>query len=93
MDFETSETYTIEIPEQVLSWDNGTPHVFTIKPLTVQAFQLIAKAAKADQSLIPIFIVRETVIEPSLSVQQIKNMKVGLVNFLISEIKRVSGIT
>ena len=82
----------VEIPGNILAPVDGKLQRVKIKPLDVHTFQLIAKAAKDDHSLIPILIVKESVTDPLLNIIQIKSMKVGLVNFLISEIKRVSGI-
>ena len=89
---DTGETYMVEIPGNILAPVDGKLQRVKIKPLDVHTFQLIAKAAKDDHSLIPILIVKESVTDPLLNIIQIKSMKVGLVNFLISEIKRVSGI-
>ena len=86
------ETYTIKIPGEILAPVDDNPHQVTIRPLTVHSFQMIAKAAKDDHFLIPLLMVKEAVIEPELSIQEIRSMKVGLVNFLVSEIKRLSGI-
>lgn len=89
---DTQETYTIEIPGNILAPVDGALQKVNIKALDVHTFQLIAKAAKDDHSLIPLLMVKESVTDPILNINQIKRMKVGLVNFLINEIKQVSGI-
>lgn len=87
-----NEIYTIEIPGEILATVDNDLQQVKIRPLTVHSFQMIAKAAKDDHSLIPLLMVKESVVEPALNIQEIRSMKVGLVNFLISEIKRLSGI-
>lgn len=89
---DAKETYTIEIPGNILAPVDGALQRIIIKPLDVHTFQLIAKASRDDHSQIPLLIVKESVTDPALNINQIKGMKVGLVNFLINEIKRVSGI-
>jgi hypothetical protein len=89
---DAKETYMVEIPGNILAPVEGALQRVIIKPLDVNTFQLIAKAARDDHSLIPLLIIKESVIDPVLNINQIKGMKVGLVNFLIKEIKQVSGI-
>ncbi len=89
---DTDELISVRIPAEILKPKDGTLHEVTIKPLSVHSFQLIAKATKDDTSLIPLLIVKESVVVPSLDIQDIRSMKVGLVNFLIKEIKNISGI-
>ena len=87
-----NEISTIEIPGEILATENKNLQQVKIRPLTVHSFQMIAKAAKNDHFLVPLLMVKESVVEPALNIQEIRSMKVGLVNFLISEIKRISGI-
>ena len=87
-----NETYTVQIPSDILAPVGNAAQEVKIKPLTLQRFQLIAKAAKDDPALVPVLVIKESVTEPDLTIQNIHSMKVGLVNFLINEIKRLSGI-
>lgn len=87
-----NEISTIEIPGEILAAEDNHLQKVKIRPLSVHSFQMIAKAAKDDHSLIPLLMVKESVVEPALNIQEIRGMKVGLVNFLINEIKRLSGI-
>ncbi len=86
------EVFTVTIPANVLQPANGQLHQVQLKPLSVHTFQLIAKAAKDDHALVPLLIVKESVVNPALNINQIKTMKVGLVHFLIKEIKKISGL-
>lgn len=91
-----SAEYTVEIPPDILRPGqdaNGQQVSVQLKPLTIGAFQLIMKAAQEDPGLIPLLMVKETLVEPALSLGQIKQMHLGLVEYLVAHIRRISGMT
>jgi hypothetical protein len=98
-----SATFEIEVPAEVLhpaaaagraafagGAEGGTVR---LRPLTIGAFQLILKAAKSDPGLIPLLMIRESLAEPKLSLEQVKGMHLGLVNFLVAHIREISGLS
>ena len=95
-----SITYDIEVPPEVLNpgknqagSSNGQKSFVQIRPLSIGKFQLIMKAAREDAGLIPLLMVKESLVEPKLSLDQIKNAHLGLIDFLMMHISRVSGLT
>ncbi|UCH93945.1 MAG: hypothetical protein JSV88_27265 [Candidatus Aminicenantes bacterium] len=98
-----SITHDIEIPQDVLYPDgNGKANadqqktvnkMVKMKPLTVKDVQLIAKAAKDDEVLTSVLMIREAVVEPQLKQGVIAKMHSGLVRFLVDRINRISGLT
>jgi hypothetical protein len=64
-----------------------------LQPLTIGTFQLIMKAANQDAGLIPLLMIKESLVEPKLSLDQVRQMHLGLVNFLILHIRQISGLT
>jgi len=68
------------------------PKSIRIRPLTVGALAVISRAARDDASLAPLLMIRESMVEPALSVEQIRQIHVGLVHFLLGEINQVSGL-
>lgn len=64
-----------------------------LRPLTVGTFQLIMKAARDDPGLVPLLMIKESLAEPALSLEQVGRMHLGLVNFLIGHIREISGLT
>ncbi len=64
-----------------------------LRPLTIGTFQLIMKAARDDAGLIPLLMIKEALVEPSLSLEQVKQLHLGLVQFLIAHIREISGLT
>ena len=66
--------------------------VVQLRPLSIGTFQLIMKAARQDAGLIPILMIKESLIEPSLSAEQVKQLHLGMVSFLIDHIREISGL-
>ncbi len=90
-------TFEVAIPPAVLhpgsqSSETSSP-IVQIRPLTIGTFQLIMKAAKNDAGLIPLLMIKESLVQPALSLEQIKRLHLGLVNFLIGQIRQISGLT
>ena len=67
--------------------------VLQLRPLTIGTFQLVMKAAKQDAGLIPLLMIKESLVQPTLTLEQIKKLPLGLVNFLIDHIRQISGLT
>jgi len=88
--------YDIMVPPDILRpGDSGTENGLWVQlcPLTIGKFQLILKAARDDSSLIPLLMVKESLVEPTLSLEQVKKLPLGLVKFLIEHIRNLSGFT
>lgn len=90
--------FEVEVPAEVLRPAAGRPAlaaeggVVHLRPLTIGAFQLILKAARNDPGLIPLLMLRESLAEPRLSLDQVKGLHLGLVNFLVAQIREISGL-
>lgn len=90
-----SVNYDVVIPPELLhpgESDASSEMAVTLKPLTIGTFQLIMKAAKNDASLIPLLMIKESLIQPALTLEQVKKLPLGLVNFLIGHIREISGL-
>lgn len=64
-----------------------------IRPLSVGAMALISRAARDDASLVPLLMLKEALVEPALSIEQLRQLHVGLVHFLVGEVNRASGLS
>lgn len=93
--------FDITIPPEILYPGSGgtaevdsPPEAKTIRlrPLTIGTFQLIMKAARNDPGLIPLLMIKESLVQPKLSLEQARSMHLGLVNFLIAHIRQISGL-
>ena len=70
---------------------SGTTQVI-IRPLLLADLQRIAKAAPDSNELSSVLMVQLALVEPALSVDQVSRMHAGLVEFLLGEVNRVSGL-
>ena len=63
-----------------------------LRPLTVRDLQLISRAAKDSDSLAGALMVHTAVQEPALSLAQVNALPLGLMEFLLAEVNRASGL-
>jgi hypothetical protein len=86
-------SYDVVVPAHILRSDasSGAGKV-RLRPLKVATLALIAKATREDPSLIPLLMIKDALLEPALSLDQIRGMHVGLVHFLVAQINRISGL-
>lgn len=91
-------TYQVVVPPEIIrpgsrdAEENGKKVTVVLRPLNIGSFQLILKAAREDPGLIPILMIKESVIEPTLSLAQVRQMHLGMVDFLVGNIRRISGM-
>ena len=88
--------HDVEVPPAVLNPgqpdDGGAVRRVRLRPLKVATLALISKAAHEDASLVPLLIVKESLVEPALTFDQVRQLHAGLVQFLVAEINRISGL-
>lgn len=89
--------HTVEIPASLLDVGdqsaNGGGRTVRLRPLTIRDLSLIARAAKDSDALIGALMVQRALVEPELTVAQVGSLPVGLVQFLLGHVNRISGIT
>jgi hypothetical protein len=85
-----------QVPAEVLIPGAGTEGAsggrVKIRPLRMATLALIANAAAEDPSLVPLLMIKESLVEPALQLEQIRQMHAGLVHFLVARINAVSGL-
>ena len=84
-------THAVEVPARLLAPDAAAGAV-TLKPLTVADLQRIAQAAKTGRVLSSALMVHHALVAPKLSVEQVMAMPAGLLEFLLAEVNRLSGL-
>ena len=90
----SSLTFTVEVPASVLRPGGGEEGgTVEIRPLTVHDLQLVSRAARDSDSLLATLMVQRALVAPAMSVAQVSTLPVGLVQFLLHHVNRVSGIT
>lgn len=87
-------TFEVEVPAHILSAaaDRSGGRV-RLRPLNVRDLQLIARAAKDNDALTSALMVQTALDEPRLSVAQVNAMPVGLLQFLLEQVNRISGMS
>lgn len=89
-------TFEVPVPPEILRpGAQGTADALSVvrlRPLTIADLQLITRAAKEADALMATLMVQRALIEPALSVPQVAGLHVGLVEFLLSEVMRISGM-
>src|SRR5687767_15843814 len=71
---------------------NGHGRTMRLRPLTVRDLQLISRAAKENGELVATLMVHRALVEPAMTVPQVAGMHVGLLEFLLQQVNRISGI-
>ena len=82
----------VEIPARLFPEAPGDRRV-RLKPLTVRDLRLIARAAQANEDLSGALMVRQSLVEPELSLDELGALPAGLLQFLLREVNRISGIS
>jgi hypothetical protein len=53
---------------------------------------LISRASREDPALVPLLMIKEGLVEPAVTIEQARQMHVGLVHFLVGKINEASGL-
>lgn len=90
-------THDVELPAALVSGvaavvAGGSGRKVKLRPLTVRDLQRVTKAAKDDDKLLSVLLLKEALVEPTLSFEQVHALSAGLARFLIDEVNRISGL-
>ncbi len=93
-------SFTVQVPQDVLNPDaegNGSLEAHEgscvkLRPLTVADLQIISRAAKENDTLLGVLMVQKSLIEPALSVAEVSSLHLGLMQFLLAQVNRISGL-
>ncbi len=96
-------TYTVDVPAAVLrpggdgqgalGGNGGSGGQVTLRPLTVRDVQRVAQAAKEQRLVSGVLMVQQALVSPKLSVEQAGSLSAGLLQFLLDQVNRISGLT
>ncbi|WP_158770373.1 hypothetical protein [Paraglaciecola sp. L1A13] len=89
-----SQQHLVSIPDELLdaTSDSGAQQVL-LRPLTLNDVQLISKAAKEQGTLSSMLMVQRALVEPSMNIENVAKLPAGLVQFLLKEVNRISGLS
>jgi len=90
-------TFEVEVPEEILEPTQngngeGPARKVQLRPLTVNDLQLVSRAAKESDNLVATLMVQRALVEPEMSVAEATTMHVGLMQFLLRQVNRISAI-
>lgn len=83
--------YEVDVPPAFVDPARPAGRV-RLRPLTVADLQLITRAARDNGSLVGALMVKCAVEQPALTLSQINAMPIGLLEFLLAEVNRISGL-
>ena len=83
-------THDVELPAHLVGGGPGSK--VKLRPLTVRDLQRVTKAAKDDDKLLSVLLLKEALVEPVLSFEQVHGLSAGLARFLVDELNRISGL-
>lgn len=84
--------HEVTIPAALAGDAARAPGRVRLRPLTVADLQLITRAARENDALVAPLMVKAAVEEPKLTLAQVHTMPIGLLEFLLGEVNRVSGL-
>ena len=91
---------TVNVPAEILHPANGAATedeagamAVTLRPLRLADLQRVQKAAQDNDHLASVVMVQQALVEPKVSIDQVDKMHVGLVQFLLQEVNRISGLS
>jgi hypothetical protein len=87
-------THEIEIPPEHLSGNgkNAGPSKVVLRPLTVRDLQRIGNAAQDDEAISAALMIQQSLVEPTLRLEQVSQLPAGLARFLVEKINSISGV-
>jgi hypothetical protein len=85
-----SAQHTVEIPAELLA---SGPGEVVLRPLTVRDIQRVTQAAREQAALTSVLMVQQALIRPAMTVEQVGSMPAGLVEFLLQQVNRISGLS
>ena len=85
--------FEVDIPAALLDPSRpGLAGRVRLRPLTVTDLQLVSRAARDSDSLVAALMVKTSLEEPRLTLPQVNALPIGLMEFLLAEVNRVSGL-
>ncbi len=88
-----SATHTVDVPADVLMGETDTPAQVVLRPLVLADVQRIHLAAAESRDLTSVLMVQQALVEPKVTIEDVNQMHAGLVEFLLHEVNRISGLT
>ncbi len=86
-------THEVELPSHLVAAAGTEVGRVELRPLNLADVARLGRAAGADGELSSALMVQQALVEPALTLEQVQRLPAGLVEFLLAEINRVSGLS
>jgi hypothetical protein len=91
-------SHEVTIPPDVLSPSGATggaaaAATVRLRPLVLADIQRLQRAARDDKALTSVLMVQQAMVEPTVTIDQVNAMHCGLVEFLVGQVNRISGLS
>jgi hypothetical protein len=83
-------THDVELPPALRG--DAEPARLRVRPLTVRDIQRATRAARDDDTLLSVLMLKEAIVEPALTLEQVHELPAGVARFLLDELNRISGL-
>lgn len=87
----SSVTHEVDVPESVRGGAAGGR--VRLRPLTLDDLHAVSRAAKEQDMVVAALMVQRSLVEPAMTLSQVLGLRAGLVEFLLAEVNRISGIS
>lgn len=88
----TSVQHAVEIPATLLP-KGETAGTVVLRALTVRDIQRVTQAAREQAALTSVLMVQQALVQPPLTIEQVSGLPAGLVEFLLEQVNRISGLS
>ncbi len=89
----SDNTHSVEVPEHLLTAAVEGARIVELRPLVLADVARLNKAARQDGELSSALMIQQALVDPKLTLDQVHGLPAGLVEFLVGEINRVSGLS
>lgn len=89
----SAQQHSVSIPGHLLPEAMTGSAEVLLRPLTVNDLHRVGKAAKDEGLLSSVLMVQQALVEPAMSIDQVGKLPAGLMQFLLTEVNRISGLS
>jgi hypothetical protein len=87
--------HDVVVPGEVLApgeVEDAEGGLVRLKPLNVTVLTLVSRASRENPALIPLLMIKESLVEPALTLDQLRQMHIGLIHYLVGKVNLISGL-
>jgi hypothetical protein len=89
-------TYRVVVPARLRAGEGGEGGEggeVVLRPLLLADVVRLQRATAQTDQLASVMMVQQSLVEPALTVDQVHRLPAGIVEFLLGEVNRISGLT